>query len=200
MSDPISPVPRLPLHPPEIAGAATQEHYARIRREARGVNHLIQQLGPVPAAVELAYALSQVAKQLEHIPPRIAEAARLRVAVAVRCHYCTGWHTRFAALQGYSPAELEAIRDLEQCYPAALDADTALAVAVAHEMSLHALTEDTFGRARLRWGTQGVLELIALVAAQNATSRIGAALNPPFEPGYLKLLEREQARQAEAAR
>lgn len=184
--------PRLPMRPDESASAETQEAYARFKRNHRALNNTVRQVGADPGAVDLLNALTTVHATATHIEKKHLEALRLRVAVASGCAYCTAWHTRFAETAGFTGAEVAAILDLSQVRPRALDSDIQLAVAVGHELSTGVLSEATLNEARARWGDLGAIELVTSAAAQNATSRLAAALKTPMEPGYAKLLARKR--------
>jgi|GEM_PF-3654495 len=183
---------RMPMVDPDSASAETQEAYGRFKKNHRALNNTVRQVGEDSGAIDLLNALTTVHATSTHIEKRNLEALRLRVAVACGCAYCTAWHTRFAEAAGFSDAEVTAIKDLTQVRPRELDSDAQLAVAVGHELTTGVLSESTLNDVRARWGDIGAIELVTSAAAQNATSRLAAALKTPMEPGYAKLLARKR--------
>ncbi|MCG3152774.1 MAG: hypothetical protein GEEBNDBF_02077 [bacterium] len=205
-TDPVLPpeyqwTPRLPLGDEAGASAEAQEAIGRYKAQHKAINNTVRQVLAVPPAVDLLNALSTIHGAVTQVEKPVHEAVRLRASMASQCQYCTAWHRRYAEVTGFSDAEVDAICDLSQPRPAGLAPDVALAVALAHEMSTGALSSDTFAEAQARWGERGVLELIAAAAAQNATSRLAAALKTPLEGAYARLLarKREAAAQSQKA-
>ncbi|MEO7992868.1 MAG: carboxymuconolactone decarboxylase family protein [bacterium] len=182
---------RVPVEHADSAGADAQNAMTRYKAAHKGVNNLIRQLTLFPAAIDAETAIGLLPHAATHLPPHLVEAARLRAAAVCGCGYCVGWHTRFAENTGYVEADALLIADAARLDLGQLDADTQMVVRVAHELSSGPLSESLFNAAKVQLGELATVELIAIAAAQNYTSRMGAALKTPFEPAYARMLARK---------
>jgi alkylhydroperoxidase family enzyme len=114
------------------------------------------------------------------IDPRNREIAILAVARATNAPYERAQHEQLARNVGVSDDEIAAIRDGDA--EAALDADGALAFAVASEISREVrLSDATLERLIERWGNAGAAELILCCAYYNMVSRFLESARVPLE-------------------
>jgi alkylhydroperoxidase family enzyme len=118
------------------------------------------------------------------IDSRNREIAILGVARATGAGYERAQHEQLAANVGVSDEEIAAIRDGDAT--AALDADGALAFAVATEISSDVkLSDATLERLIERWGNAGAAELILCCAYYNMVSRFLESARVPLEDAEL---------------
>jgi alkylhydroperoxidase family enzyme len=137
----------------------------------------------VPASfrpfLELGGSLLSGAK----IDPRNREIAILSVASETGASYEWAQHEQLAATAGVSPAEIEAIRDGD---PSALDADGALALRAATEISRDVrISDQALALLVERWGNEGAAELILCISYYNMVSRFLESTGVELEPEQL---------------
>jgi AhpD family alkylhydroperoxidase len=130
-------------------------------------------------------ALTLLYRTLDRKASPIDAALRSLVQVRVSqinwCEFCVDLNGAAALERGVAPHKLEALGDFERAAVFTEREKAALAYAEAATDSTRRVDEAIFARLRGHFDEQAVLELTALVAFQNLSSKFNAALGVPAQ-------------------
>ncbi|MBS1882028.1 MAG: carboxymuconolactone decarboxylase family protein [Actinobacteria bacterium] len=119
---------------------------------------------------------NRAAERTPHIPKPLAELAVLRAATIVGCEFCIDIGSELARRTGLTDDQL---RSLHDAHAADLfDDDQLLVIDLATGMSATPgeVEEELMRRAQARFGVKGTMELVQLIAWENARARMNVAL------------------------
>lgn len=134
-----------------------------------------------PDFAQASRGLFKVVRTQFDIPNRIRELISVRVAVLNRAGYELAQHVKFAAAEGYTSRQIEA---LEQPAPLAglFSDDESLVIRLTDTMTLDIQVPDAlFDEVLRRYGQRQTVELVSVIASYNYISRFLEALQVDIE-------------------
>jgi AhpD family alkylhydroperoxidase len=120
---------------------------------------------------------NRAAERSSHVPKLLAELAVTRAATMVGCEFCMDISSEFARRAGLTEDQL---RNLHDAHTSGLfDDDQLLVIDLATGMSgtPGEVDDETMERVKARFGTKGTMELVQLIAWENARARMNVALD-----------------------
>jgi AhpD family alkylhydroperoxidase len=115
------------------------------------------------------------------IDPALRSLAQVRVSQINSCGFCVDLNSAAALERGLEPAKLAALAGWERSPAFDEREKAALAYAEAATDPARRVDDACFGRLRAFFDEQAVLELTALIAFQNLSSKFNAALALPAQ-------------------
>ncbi len=110
-----------------------------------------------------------------HVPKLLAELGVLRAATMVGCSFCIDIASEYSRRAGLSDDQLRALHEAHAS--GLFDDDQLLVIDLATGMSVTPgqVDEELMQRAQARFGVKGTMELVRLIAWENARSRLNVA-------------------------
>jgi AhpD family alkylhydroperoxidase len=120
---------------------------------------------------------NRAAERGKRVPKALTELAVLRAATLVGCEFCMDIGSEFARRSGLSDEQLLALPNAHES--GLFSDDELLAIDLATGMSTTPgrVDDETMARARERFGVKGTLELVHMIAWENARARANVALD-----------------------
>jgi AhpD family alkylhydroperoxidase len=115
------------------------------------------------------------------VEPALRALVQVRVSRINGCPFCTDANGAAALERGATPQKLAALEEFERSPLYSERERAALAYAVAMTDPARRVDDAIFARLRAQFDEQAVLELTALVAYQNLSSKFNAALAVPSQ-------------------
>jgi 4-carboxymuconolactone decarboxylase len=119
---------------------------------------------------------NRAAERTPHVPKLLAELAVVRAATLVGCEFCMDIASEFARRAGLTEDQL---RNLHDAHAGELfDDDQLLVIDLATGMSVAPgqVDDGLMERVKARFGVKGTMELVQLIAWENARARMNVAL------------------------
>jgi 4-carboxymuconolactone decarboxylase len=119
---------------------------------------------------------NRAAERTPHVPKLLAELAVLRAATIVGCEFCIDIGSEFARRSGLTDEQL---RNLHDAHASGLfDADQLLVIDLAGGISATPgkVDDELMERVQDRFAAKGAMELVQLIAWENARARMNIAL------------------------
>ncbi|HTT93238.1 MAG TPA: carboxymuconolactone decarboxylase family protein [Solirubrobacterales bacterium] len=119
---------------------------------------------------------NRIAERTPHVPKQLAELAVLRAATLVGCEFCIDIGSEFARRTGLADEQLLALHDAHSA--GLFDDDQLLVIDLAGAMTATpgAVEDELMDRVQARLGAKGTMELVQLIAWENARARMNIAL------------------------
>ncbi len=120
------------------------------------------------------------------VPARLRSLLTVRISQINHCPFCVDINAAIAARRGLSDEKLEALASWRES--PLFDEQERAALAYAEDMtrSDREVADDTFAELRRHFDEDGIIELTALIAFQNLSSKFNAALGVPPQ-GFCRL-------------
>jgi 4-carboxymuconolactone decarboxylase len=120
---------------------------------------------------------NRAAERGKRVPKALSELAVLRAATIVGCEFCMDIGSEFARRSGLSDEQLLALSEAHES--GLFSADELLVIDLATGMTRRPgqVDDELMARVRRRFGVKGALELIHLIAWENARASINVALD-----------------------
>jgi len=120
---------------------------------------------------------NRAAERTKRVPKLLAELAVLRAATMVGCEFCIDIGSEFARRAGLTDEQLLSLHDAHAS--GLFDADQLMVIDLASGMSVTpgAVDDELMERVQARFGTKGTMELVQLIAWENARARMNVALD-----------------------
>lgn len=120
---------------------------------------------------------NRAAEHTAHVPKALAELAVLRAASMVGCEFCLDIGSEFARRSGLTDEQLLSLHDARA--GGLFDDDQLLVIDLATGMSSTpgGVDDELMERVRARFGVKGTMELVQLIAWENARARMNIALD-----------------------
>jgi 4-carboxymuconolactone decarboxylase len=120
---------------------------------------------------------NRAAERTPHVPKALAELAVLRAASMVGCEFCIDIGSEFARRCGLTDEQLLSLHDAHAS--GLFDADQLLVIDLATEMTETPgrVEDELMERVQARFGVKGTMELVQLIAWENARARMNVALD-----------------------
>lgn len=144
---------------------------------------------------------NRAAERGRHVPKPLRELAVLKAATIVGCEFCIDISSEYARRSGLSDEQLLA---LHYAHDSGLFSDDQLLVIDLASGMTHTpgeVDEELTERVRRRFGIKGTLELVHLIAWENARARINVALDigaEGFSAGKVCAVPEHEAAPADA--
>lgn len=119
---------------------------------------------------------NRAVERAPHVPKLLAELAVLRAATLVGCEFCIDIGSEMARRSGLTEDQL---RNLHDAHASDLFGDDQLLVvdlATGMSSTPGAVDDELLERVRARFGVKGTMELVHLIAWENARARMNVAL------------------------
>ncbi|HEX3737964.1 MAG TPA: carboxymuconolactone decarboxylase family protein [Solirubrobacterales bacterium] len=119
---------------------------------------------------------NRAAERTPRVPKLLAELAVTRAATMVGCEFCMDISSEFARRAGLTEEQLTNLHD---AHAAGLFSDDQLMVidlATGMSTSPGRVDDELMERVQARFGTKGTMELVQLIAWENARARMNVAL------------------------
>jgi AhpD family alkylhydroperoxidase len=119
---------------------------------------------------------NRAAERTPHLPKLLAELAVTRAATMVGCEFCIDISSEYVRRAGLTDDQL---RNLHDAHAGGLfDDDQLLVIDIATGMSTTPgqVDDELMQRAQARFGVKGTMELVQLIAWENARARMNVAL------------------------
>ncbi len=119
---------------------------------------------------------NRVAERTPRVPKLLAELAVTRAATMVGCPFCIDITSEFARRAGLTDEQLLNLHDAHAS--GLFDEDELLVIDLATGMTVTPgdVDEELMDRVKARFGTKGTMELVQLIAWENARARMNIAL------------------------
>jgi AhpD family alkylhydroperoxidase len=119
---------------------------------------------------------NRAAERGKRVPKALSELAVLRAATLVGCEFCIDIGSEYARRAGLGDRQLLALHEAHDS--GLFDQDQLLVIDLATGMSRTPgeVDDELMARVQARFGTKGTLELVHLIAWENARARINVAL------------------------
>jgi alkylhydroperoxidase family enzyme len=145
---------------------------------------------------------NRAAERTKHVPKLLADLAVTKAAALVGCPFCIDISSEYVRRAGLSDAQLLALHDAHGS--SLFDADQLLVIELAEGMTATPgeVGDEVMERVVARFGDKGTLELVHLVAWENARARANIALaigSDGFSEGRACALGPREAEAAVAA-
>jgi 4-carboxymuconolactone decarboxylase len=120
---------------------------------------------------------NRAAEHTPRVPKALAELAVLRAASMVGCEFCLDIGSEFARRSGLTDEQLLSLHDAHAS--GLFDADQLLVIDLATEMTETPgrVEDELMERVQARFGVKGTMELVQLIAWENARARMNVALD-----------------------
>lgn len=120
---------------------------------------------------------NRAAERTPHVPKALAELAVLRTATMVGCEFCIDIGSEYARRTGLGDEQLLSLHDAHGSD--LFDDDQLLVIDLATGMTSTPgdVGDELMERVKSRFGTKGTMELVQLIAWENARSRMNVALD-----------------------
>lgn len=120
--------------------------------------------------------VNSASEKTPHVPKPIAELGVLRAATMVGCEFCIDIASEYSRRAGLTDDQLRALHDAHESR--LFDDDQLLVIDLATGISSTPgqVDEELMQRAQARWGVKGTMELVRLIAWENARARMNVAL------------------------
>jgi AhpD family alkylhydroperoxidase len=120
---------------------------------------------------------NRAAERGKRVPKALGELAVLRAATLVGCEFCIDIGSEYARRSGLGDRKLLALHEAHGS--GLFSADELLVIDLASGMTRTpgAVGDELMARVRQRFGAKGTLELVHLIAWENARARINVALD-----------------------
>ncbi|HEY2478386.1 MAG TPA: carboxymuconolactone decarboxylase family protein [Solirubrobacterales bacterium] len=120
---------------------------------------------------------NRAAERASHVPKELCELAVLRAATMVGCEFCIDIGSEFARRSGLGDEQLLSLHDAHASR--LFDDDQLLVIDLATGMSgtPGQVDDELMERVRARFGVKGTMELVQLIAWENARARMNIALD-----------------------
>ena len=146
---------------------------------------------------------NRAAERTPHVPKLLAELAVCRAATLVGCEFCIDISSEYVRRAGLTDEQLLSLHDAHDSD--LFDSDQLLVIDIATGMSATpgAVEGELIERAQARFGIKGTMELVQLIAWENARARMNVALGlgaEGFSEGKTCALPYTAARQARSSR
>lgn len=155
--------------------------YERFAAEYGPFANQVAVLAHVPAALRHLMPMLMELREADTLPKRYLEIAIVVVSKLNECHYCVAHHTPFLAVQGLSPAAIDALPDT--AHPE-LDAVDRLVVeyATAAWETPNRIRATLFDRLREHFSEAQIVELTLRITLCGFFNRFNDALRIEEEP------------------
>ncbi|HXF32907.1 MAG TPA: carboxymuconolactone decarboxylase family protein [Solirubrobacterales bacterium] len=119
---------------------------------------------------------NRAAEHTPRVPKPLAELAVLRAATMVGCPFCIDIASEYSRRTGLTDEQLLSLNDAHGC--GLFDADQLMVIDLATGMSSTPgqVDDELMERVEARFGVKGTMELVQLIAWENARSRQNVAL------------------------
>jgi 4-carboxymuconolactone decarboxylase len=119
---------------------------------------------------------NRAAERGKRVPKPLSELAVLKAATMVGCEFCIDIGSEYARRSGLADEQLLALHEAHGS--GLFDADQLLVIDLAAGMSRTPgeVDDELLARVRERFGVKGTIELVHLIAWENARARINVAL------------------------
>jgi AhpD family alkylhydroperoxidase len=116
------------------------------------------------------------AERTPHVPKLLAELGVLRAATMVGCPFCIDIASEYSRRAGLTDEQLLRLNDAHAC--GLFDADQIMVIDLATGMTVTPgqVDDELIERVQARLGVKGTMELVQLIAWENARSRQNVAL------------------------
>jgi len=120
---------------------------------------------------------NRAAEHTPRVPKALAELAVLRAASIVGCEFCLDIGSEFARRSGLTDEQLLSLHDAHAS--GLFDADQLLVIDLATGMTATPgeVDDELMERVKARFGLKGTMELVQLIAWENARARMNIALD-----------------------
>ncbi len=120
---------------------------------------------------------NRAAERGRRVPKGLSELAVLKAATIVGCEFCIDIGSEYARRSGLADEQLLALHEAHDC--GLFSEDELLVIDLASGMSRTpgTVAEALMARVRERFGIKGTLELVQLIAWENARARMNVALD-----------------------
>lgn len=124
---------------------------------------------------------NRAAERCKRVPKRLSQLGVLKAATIVGCEFCMDIGSEHARRAGLSEEQVLALHEAHDS--GLFDADELLVIDLASGMSRTPgeVGDELMARVRERFGVKGALELVQLIAWENARARMNVALDIPPE-------------------
>ena len=181
---------RVPLQDPEAATGRTKDVFDRVSSYYGMVPKLQQAMAPMPEITDAVWDLSLSTMKEGSLPEELKRAIFVVTARAGECDYCVAAHMLGLFRHGWSVEDCAELTE-GAASPRLGEAENALidyARVVAARPA--AVTDEmTDGLREYGWTDAQIVEATMTVALLKYTSTLATALDIPFEPLMLPLLE-----------
>jgi AhpD family alkylhydroperoxidase len=119
---------------------------------------------------------NRAAERTPHVPRLLVELAALRAATLVGCEFCLDIGSEFARRSGLTDEQLLSLHDAHAS--GFFDADQLMVIDLATGMTSTPgqVDDELIARVKQRFGVKGTMELVQLIAWENARGRFNVAL------------------------
>jgi AhpD family alkylhydroperoxidase len=125
----------------------------------------------------LAYMrFNRAAERGRRVPKALSDLAVLKAATIVGCEFCIDIGSEYARRSGLSDRQLLALHEAHRSGLFSEDELLVIDLATGMTRTPGGVEEELMGRVRDRFGAKGALELVHLIAWENARARINIAL------------------------
>jgi AhpD family alkylhydroperoxidase len=129
------------------------------------------------ASVALLYGALD--RQSSPIAPALRSIVTVRVSQINHCAFCVDINSATLAKRGVAMEKIDALTAWQGS--PLFDSDERLALEYAEAVTLNRVDEDLRKRLKERWSDDMIVELTALIAFQNLSSKFNAALDVPAQ-------------------
>lgn len=141
------------------------------------------------ASVALLYGALD--RRSSPISPALRSLVTVRVSQINHCSFCVDINSATLAKRGVPMEKIDSLSGWQQS--SLFDAQERLALEYAETMTLNQVDEDLRNRLKVQWTDDFIVELTALIAFQNLSSKFNAALDVPSQ-GFCQLPAKVSAR------
>ncbi len=120
---------------------------------------------------------NRAAERGKRVPKALSELAVLRAATLVGCEFCMDIGSEFARRSGLSDEQLLALHEAHESGLFGEDELLVIDLATGMTRTPGTVEEELMATVRERWGDKGALELVHLIAWENARARINVAID-----------------------
>ncbi len=181
---------RVPLQDPETATGRTKEVFDRVSGYYGMVPKLQQAMAPMPEITNAVWDLSLATMKEGSLPEELKRAIFVVTARAGECDYCVAAHMLGLFRHGWSVDDCAELTE-GAASPRFGEAENAL-IDFARVVAVRpaAVTDEmTDGLREYGWTDAQIVEVTMTVALLKYTSTLATALDIPFEPLMLPLLD-----------
>jgi 4-carboxymuconolactone decarboxylase len=120
---------------------------------------------------------NRAAEHTPRVPKLLTELAVVRAATMVGCEFCVDISSEFARRAGLTEDQLRSLHDAHAS--GLFDDDQLLVIDLATGMSVTPgeVDDELIERVKARFGVKGTMELVRLIAWENARARMNVALD-----------------------
>ncbi len=120
---------------------------------------------------------NRAAERGKRVPKGLSELAVVKAATIVGCEFCMDIGSEFARRSGLSDEQLLALHEAHESGLFSDDELLVIDLATGMSRTPGAVGDELMARVRERFGVKGTLELVHLIAWENARARINVALD-----------------------